>query len=230
MGTSVQFSTEITETCHQTMAKAPYRATNGRDFFAQMCAFMDRVAQIELTGEVATWFFDTLSQMGEQPVNGIIMKDYVTYLRRQVVEEEKQERLQVVQQGRVRSDYIWLSEKPDMRGLPFDKITEAYRLPGLQESIDRLLPTFTGNFAELSVLSLKCDTWFKCRLQRKTVQDEESLADSRTIQAQPPRPPKGPVTPYGLCNCALIRDEDNAGDIGIQGDIFLILVVVAHVS
>jgi hypothetical protein len=230
MGTSVQFSTEITETCHQTMAKAPYRATNGRDFFAQMCAFMDRVAQIELTGEVAAWLFDTLSQTQEQPVNKIVMRDYVTYLRRQVVEEEKQERLQIVQQGRARSDYIWLSEKPDMRGLPFKDIAEAYRLPGLQESIDRLLSTFTANLADISVLSLKCDAWFKCRLQRKTVQDEESLADSRTIQAQPPRPPKGPVTPYGLCNCALIRDEDDADDIGIRGDVnFLILVVVAHV-
>jgi hypothetical protein len=87
-----------------------------------------------------------------------------------------------------------------------------------------------GNFTKHSVLSLKYDTWFKCCLQHKTVQDKESLADSWTIQAQPSQPPKGPVMLYGLCNCALIWDEDNVGDIGIQGDIFLILVVVAHVS
>jgi hypothetical protein len=220
MGTSIQFSTEITETCHQTMAKAPYRASNGRDFFAQMCVFMDRVAQIELTGEVATWFFDTLSTTGTQPVNMVVMRDYVTYLTRLVVEEEKKERIRVVQQARGRSDYIWLSEKPDIRSVPFDEIAGAYCLPSLQDAIHLLLSTVDG-FPNISPLSLKYTAWFKCRVQRKTVQDEELLADSQTIQARPPRPPTGPITVHGLCNCALIRDEEDAEEIGIQGDVIL---------
>jgi hypothetical protein len=229
MGTSVQFSTEITETCHQTMAKAPYRATNGRDFFAQMCAFMDRAAQIELTDEIATWFFDTLSRKRVKPINRIVMDDYITHLRKRVAEETKKEKLQVVQEVRARSGCIWLSEKPDMRGVPFEEIAEAYCLPGLQDSIRRLLSTFPGDY--ISVLSFTYDAWFRCRLQRRTVQDEESLADARTIQARPPRPPMEPITMHGLCNCALIQDGDDADEIGIQGDIiFIILVIVAHVS
>lgn len=228
MGTSVQFSTEITETCHQTMAKAPYKATNGRDFFVQMCAFMDRVAQIELTEEVAAWFFDTLSTTGVQPANRAILSDHLMYIRRLVVEEEKKEKRHIVQQARARSDYIWLSEKPDMRSVPFHEIAEAYCLPGLQDAIHQILSMFDG-YPEISPLSLKYNAWFKCRLQRKTVQDEESLADARTLQARPPRPPKGPITSYGLCNCALIQDEDDADDIGIRGNvIFIVLVVVAH--
>ncbi|KAG8756916.1 hypothetical protein FRC14_002533 [Serendipita sp. 396] len=55
MGESTQFSTEITETCHQIMIKPAYKATNRRNFFVQMCAFMNRIDSLALIDEVGKW-------------------------------------------------------------------------------------------------------------------------------------------------------------------------------
>jgi hypothetical protein len=59
MGSLMQFSTEITETCHQTMTRAAYKVTNHKDFFTQMCAYMNRQARLTLTLE----FISNISKM-----------------------------------------------------------------------------------------------------------------------------------------------------------------------
>jgi hypothetical protein len=55
MGSSPQYSTEITEACHQPMAKDPYHSTNHKDYVRQMARFLDRKDKICFRRELLAW-------------------------------------------------------------------------------------------------------------------------------------------------------------------------------
>ncbi|PVF91461.1 hypothetical protein CPB86DRAFT_677541, partial [Serendipita vermifera] len=46
-GSCPQWSTEVTERCHQPLLKDAYRSTNRRDFAWQMCRYLDRRERVE---------------------------------------------------------------------------------------------------------------------------------------------------------------------------------------
>ncbi|KIM22688.1 hypothetical protein M408DRAFT_78738, partial [Serendipita vermifera MAFF 305830] len=55
LGPSTQFTTEITETHHQPLAKEPFRATNKSQYAGQMCRYLDRKARIRHARELYQW-------------------------------------------------------------------------------------------------------------------------------------------------------------------------------
>jgi hypothetical protein len=213
MGSSVQFSTEITETCHQLMAKAPYKATNGRDFFVQMCAYMNRQAIITLVEELGLWYFKKMKQNANIDQTQYLTPDYWAFVDRMKAEAKKEERSELKQQNRAKNGYVWVTLKPDRRNASIEDLIQDY---GIRESV------FVDSFAKftrrarvnISHLGLRADAWYRCRVQRLQVQNDDELADSRTIQAVPPSVTE---TRYGLCNCALVKDDSIVDATGING-------------
>ena len=63
-------------------------------------------------------------------------------------------------------------------------------------------------------IGLDADIWYRCRVQRSTVQDEDEPAEAQTIQAVPAivRGKK-----HGWCNCVLVKDDDDVPPTGMEG-------------
>jgi hypothetical protein len=207
MGSSVQFSTEITETCHQAMAKAPYKATNGWDFFAQMCLYMNHQATLALAEELGTWWFHHAPQLTE---------DYDYFARRAALDSTKKKRQDRKQKNRAENGYVWLTLKANKRGIPINDLLHFYRLgiSDFHQSLTDFMKKYPSG-ASMASSGLDADAWYRCRVQRLTVQDEDELADSRTIQAVPPGVTG---TQHGYCNCALVKVTNDADVTGITGE------------
>jgi len=210
MGTSIQFSTEITETCHQTMTKAPYKATNCREFFVQMCEYLIRQDTLSLTADLGWWYF---TRSGPPPMQRT--PDYSLFIRKMIELTKKEERLEMRNKTRAKNNYMWLTVKADRTGVSLDTISKEYQLRGFsvafvtflrQETVEPV-PRHTG---------FNVDVWYRFRIQRTLIQDEEELADPQTIQAVPHVVHK---KRHGLHNCVLIKVDEDAEDVGIQGNL-----------
>jgi hypothetical protein len=216
MGSSVQFSTEVTETCHQSMAKAAYRATNHKDFFKQMCSYLNRQAALALVDEVAAFCFRELQAAGYTQVPAGIEADYQTFCRKEAQAAEKRESVTAKRQVRADNNYLWVNKKPDKRKVSVQWLKTAYKLPGLLASLSSFLsnPAYDhhGHFV---MDEIQADIWYCCRTQRQIVQGDEQLADARAIRAAPPGVKNNR---YGICNCALICHDEDAGVTGMEGD------------
>lgn len=210
MGSSSQFSTEVTENCHQTMAKAAYRATNRRDFFKQMCAYLNRRDTISLIEEV--WHFHQTRQSTRSSQS--LSPDFSAFIESMKKTAEKQEKLEIRRRQRESNGYLWLTIKPDRVNLFVNDISRLYHLNNFREILLQYLvqhPTPDG----VSITAMKLDAWFRCRVQRPTIQDDDELADARTIQA---KPPTGQRDQHGHYNCVLINPTgDPLPSTGIAG-------------
>lgn len=211
MGTSPQFSTEITETLHQTMAKLPYKKTNRRDFEVQMCRYLDRIERIKNLDELVAWSALEAKQsqlrqeLASQPVG--YQRLALEMVELQATEEEKSLALH----GKSSRGRIWHSKIPNRRNASIGKIERLYRFPNGE--LLCLLQTFVGeDFAKVD--QQRClQTWNHVRIQLPTVQDENEASKVQTIQALPP----SKTMPYGRCNWVLIHDDRSAATTGIAG-------------
>jgi hypothetical protein len=215
MGSSVQFSTEITETCHQTMAKAAYKATNRKEFFAQMCAYMNRQATLALTMEFGTWAFEWTHARGATTEISA-RPDYVAFLERMTELARKDEKRVIRNKSRARNGYIWLNTKPNKYNSTIDSVLRLYRLevPPFHAALVLFLSEYAARDMPVSLMGMHFDVWYRCRIQHSTIQDEDELADARTIRAEPPSVAK---SRHGFCNCALIKYNEEADMTGIEG-------------
>jgi hypothetical protein len=215
MGTSVQFSTEITETCHQSMAKMAYKATNRKNFFVQMCAYLNRDAVLSLMEELVIWLIEEDKKRSGTSARyrARYSRDYASFVGQMAEAAKKQERLETLQASRSRGSYIWLTIRPDEQNMTIDAISSFYGLHAFRLTFTQFLAQYSRPIpVNLSVL--RSDTWYRFRIQRPTVQDEDELADTRTVQAVPP-PIQG--NKYGRCSCVLIKVDEDAEETGIKG-------------
>lgn len=207
MGTSVQFSTEITETCHQTMAKAPYKATNHKEFFVQMCKYLMRKDTLSLTADLGAWYFAQPASSQQQTA------EYHAFLCKTTELARKQERLKIRKNARAKDGYAWVSIKPDRRCAALMATVAEYCLFGFSKSLVEFLQQQKCGPVPPNI-NFDVDVWYQCRIQRATVQNDEELADSRRIKAVPHTVRK---KRHGLYNCVLVKVDDMAGDVGLKG-------------
>jgi hypothetical protein len=215
MGSSVQFSTEITETCHQTMAKAAYKATNRKEFFVQMCAYMNRQARLALTMEFSTWVFEEMHSRGVT-TKILVPPDHLAFLKRKEESARKDEKRVIRNKSRARNGYIWLNVRPNNHKSPIGTVLRHYHIhrPSFRTTLISFLSEYVARDMPVSLEGMHFDVWYQCRMQHHTVQDDDELADVRTIRAEPPSVAQ---SRYGFCNCALIKDSDDADVTGIEG-------------
>ncbi|KAG8798922.1 hypothetical protein FRC16_006244 [Serendipita sp. 398] len=214
MGTSVQFSTEITETCHQEMAKAAYKATNRKNFFQQMAAYMNRKEVLTLMEDISSWYFERLRTKASCGHAIPCLSGYETFVSEMVIAGQKDAELEVRRASRAKGGYIWLTIKPDRRGILIDTVVGFYNIPNLHTDLVTFMGSFENVGLPLRFSLLRSDVWYRCRIQRPTIQDEDELGDTRVIQAVPPNVSQNR---HGLCNCVLVKSDDDAEETGIAG-------------
>jgi hypothetical protein len=145
MGTSPQFSTEITESAHKKMAKEPYRASNHRDYIEQMCRFLDRRERIAFMRSFLTW------GRVEIPKHLLIQQTahLSTGYQRHALEalamkqrEAKEEDLKKKRRIKPRQGIV-LNKNPRQKFQTFVSLGDAYLLPDLVPALHRYLKAGT---------------------------------------------------------------------------------------
>jgi len=135
MGSSPQYSTEITEACHQSMAKEAYRATNHKDYVKQMVRFLDRNDKISFCRELLVWFeVEIPRQRIEAEIIGFspgYQRDSLNTLR--LVQENaakvRMGRKQDIKHG------LWLNKKPKHTYDDIALLKMVYSLPDLDRAL-----------------------------------------------------------------------------------------------
>jgi hypothetical protein len=206
MGTSPQFSTEIIETCHQSMAKLPFRMSNRRDAAPQMCRYMDRVGRINHLRVMLAWQATNSRQcqIDEELEGHSAVYQAVT---RQILDQ-----LDSTQYARIlASDRFSLAMAPHLPSITIAKMAQVYALPSLGIAFSTFLED--QNLGNLNDKTMNVDAWYRFHIHIPLIQDDEAGAEIRTVQAQPPKA----GLPYGLCNCVLVHDGPEAQSVGIEG-------------
>jgi hypothetical protein len=215
MGSSPQFSTEITETLHQTMAKAAYRATNRRDFVPQMCRFLDRTEKIRHMSSFIDW---AVFYMQEQYRDHHWRTIVGGTARNTFLDANVEIPLPPAWDERVR---VWHTLTPHYCKVNLRHACRQYNLSRtlFVESLHEYLDGIDVDFQNLQL-----DIWRQFRIRISSVQDADELAQARTVQALPPStPPEVPLNasmPHGRCNCVLIHATDQARMTGIKGTVY----------
>jgi hypothetical protein len=216
MGACPQFSTEITESCHQTMAKQAYRATNKRDFERQMCRYLDRSDRISLLKEVLHWWRKQEKHDILEDAIKDYSSDYQTLARALLLEDAEED---MVAHIRSRGQgHIWLNSKPHNSKCSLEELTSTYNLPRFLRDLSTFLAsTNAPGWANSDKIM---DTWLNCRIQLPLVQDQEEKAAIRTVQVLPP----SSSLPYGRYDCVLVIGEEDGQPKGLKGMILLLVL------
>jgi Plavaka transposase len=206
MGTSPQFSTEIIETCHQSMVKLPFRRSNRRDAPPQMCRYMDRVGRTSHLKIMLAWQATNSHQhqIDEELEGHSAIYQAVT---RRILDD-----LDSTQYAHIlNSDRFSLAIVPHLPSITIEKMAQVYSLSSLGIAFSAFLEN--QNLGSPNCSTMRADAWYRFRIHIPPIQDDEAGAATRTVQAQPPKA----GLPYGLCNCVLVHDGPEAQSVGING-------------
>lgn len=232
MGSSPQYSTDITEYCHRPLAKQGYSASNRKNFEEQMCRYLDRRDRVTQFTEFLAWRHKTLEQARtEQWLE--TLDEYDLALANELLEEQKSSLTYQNSRQILRApnwEEIKLTKTPHKTGILIDDLAAMYRIPDLRAAIADYI-AFKSNAAprrstrervessidtELPIVD--ADAWDHLRIHLSKVQDETILAAYNTVQALPP----SDDIPYGRCNAVLVHDNEEAETSGIRGALFLV--------
>ncbi|PVF95369.1 hypothetical protein CPB86DRAFT_865506, partial [Serendipita vermifera] len=215
-GSCPQYSTDVTERCHQPFLKDAYRSTNRRDFAWQMCRYLDRRERVEHFREFLDWATNPppLSTITSCPPDPYSLNEQEMYGASLVQPSSSS------QQPRSR---ITLLKTPPTKNLSLEAISRLYQLRDLTAAIadylelidNPALPRSIERRAPLNVRIPGCamDAWERLRIHLPTVQDEDEEGPSRAVLAYPP----SSTYPYGRCDTVLIHEGADAQRVGVQG-------------
>jgi hypothetical protein len=226
-GASPQYSTDITEYCHQPMAKDAYRSTNHKDYEVQMCRFLIRKEAIHNFREFLQWVSEDEANTARDAKR---IKFLATLEGRPESYQQHAVKLYMKEcsdhspELRVRG-HIWLSRDPCKRGVLLSHLRSSYKLHDFIAALSdfmiysQKLPNDLRSTRRLSrediVLDIAtADIWRHLYIQLPTAQDEDILADRRTVQALPP----DDAWPRGRCHCVLIHNNSDTQPTGIEGN------------
>ncbi|KIK12808.1 hypothetical protein PISMIDRAFT_120205 [Pisolithus microcarpus 441] len=220
MGAAYQWSSDITERCHITHVKTPYRLSNRRDFHGQCCHFLDRQ-------EKQRFFqlFTTLKTAGTPLINEMVNEAVQMQMHypesmwvANVLPNERcvgciafRKSIFDNDRSRISSDNSTAYLVTLRPHFPSISVDDAALL-----SINDLHPALGDFFSGRSYTSRNghhlssphCPlpfsdfhAWNKFRIQQRSVQDPLSLSPPQTVQAVPP----STDMPWGQANTVLIR-------------------------
>jgi hypothetical protein len=222
MGTSPQFSTEITEHNHKFMAKTAYLATNGKEYGSQMCRFLDRTDRLLQVQEFADWCRERVEKrwmdnMLEQFPGSPSYQDQI----RETAQSTRDEGL-MKEKGRDKAARLWVTITPHATQRNIWSLSKEYQLPDLREAITVYLSstaqrqTLQTN-SEPSGAALPkvnwVDVWNNLKIRAPDIQDQSECSVPHTVEALPP----STNFPYGHCHCVLVHISPEAKLTRIQG-------------
>ncbi|KZP15179.1 hypothetical protein FIBSPDRAFT_750832 [Athelia psychrophila] len=230
MGAPYQWSSDITERCHITLVKQPFRSTNKRaDFPAQCARYMDRLEKcrqfqlytsltyhrrsllnvmVEEATDIAdhypeaTWLSHALPA-GEYSVRGAAAKRSLFDKVRNQVSDDHEVAFSVTIQPHFPKNSI--ADAAQLFVLPDFHPSLGDYFVLAQSHSERNGRRKSSSDCELPFTHL--NVWRSFRMQQHSTQDPRILLPPRTVQALPP----ATDMPYGRCNTVLIRDSAGEG-------------------
>jgi Plavaka transposase len=212
MGSSPQYSTEITENLHQTMAKAAYKATNRKDYAEQMARYLDRCDRILYMNEFLMWAKEeTHRRMVEQALKGTsaLYRQIATRHLNAAFDQELEVpllRRRKGQQGR-----LWHTLTPHFRYMRLESLCEKYGHS--PEPVINALRSFSEQALPGNLSAVRVDAWTHLRIKLPTIQEVGDEFQTRTVQALPP----SRDLPSGRFHCVLVHETAQAKEVGILG-------------
>lgn len=216
MGAPYQYTSDITERCHITHVKQPYRQSNRRNFSEQIARFMDRlekVAQFDLYTRLKRHGVSLLNVMVEEASEVANHYPEATWLSHVLPQDEHQvhgaaSRPSLFQKTRSRlsddqSTAFLVACKPHHTSSWISQASTQFKVPELRAA---LVDYFDRDHSRLSSYHLafeKIHIWNSLRIQQRSSQDRTILLPVRTLQALPP----SAELPTGRCNTVLITDN-----------------------
>lgn len=230
MGAPYQYTSDITERCHITHVKTPYRRSNKRNFHPQCCRYLDRVEK--------TLLFDLYTNLTYHRASLVnLMVDEASTVADHYPEATWLSHALPVGEYRIRgaaakpslfdkagahpvSDDLEIAFSVPLRPhYPRILVPDAalkFSLPDLhgalgdyfglrQSHTARRGQRISSNTCSLPFTAL--NVWQNFRMQQRSSQDSSILLPTRTVQALAPTP----EMPYGRCNTVLVRDDSGDG-------------------
>jgi hypothetical protein len=237
LGAPYQWTSDITERCHITHVKTPYRMSNRRNFHDQCVRYMDRVEKMHVFGLFASLKRNNASLLNDMVMETNDMADHYpeqTWLSQVLPDEEKVtesvfrgttslfDKSTLISGNQMTA--IHLTLHPHGRGLSVDAIAQAYQLPDLRAA---LADYFSGaSYAERggrrrspvdSVLPITTfHVWKNLRIQHRSFQDSRIISPHQTVQALPPTRD----LPFGRCNTVLVSGDNGDRSFSVTGGKF----------
>jgi hypothetical protein len=191
MGSSLQYSSESIKTLHKSITRAPYQASNFKDYHKQMTCHLDRAEKLAYIQDFLEWHDGVHSGPSTKSV------DQKSWLH--LTKSPHQ-------------PHTSLSQIAEVYDLPDLQPAVADVLLNLKHPHVKIL---TGKWISPKATDLShlyVDVWHSVCVALPKVQNDEQEAKTHTIWALPP----SPELPHGLCHCALIHVSP-ALDTGVQG-------------
>lgn len=222
MGAAYQWTSDITERCHITHVKTPYRRSNHRDFHEQCCRFLDRQEKQHLFR-----FFTRLKTVNTTLIDEIGREEQLIQLHNPqtswspyppAVGQSRSKPLFEHPRAYISTDNqrsLLLTARPHFPDISVD---EASRSLGVQDLRPALVDFVSNNSYTsrngrrvappnfpLSFSSL--NAWNKFRIQLRSIQNPLTFSPPQTVQAEPP----SASLPFGRANTVLLSHE--SGDL-----------------
>jgi hypothetical protein len=223
MGAPYQWSSDITERCHITHVKRPYRMTNHKDFHGQCCRFLDRQEKLQffqLYTVLKSQGASLVYEMSREANTMALHYPEATWISTVLPDEQYVGAgkpiisLFTKDRSRISSDdsvAILLTIRPHHPHLSIEEASQLFRIPDLRPALGDLIsgrsylerngrrfccPNCSLSFDRLRV-------WLNFRMQRCSTQDSRVVSPAQTIQALPP----SSLMPFGRGNTVLIAHE-----------------------
>ncbi|KAG1802822.1 uncharacterized protein HD556DRAFT_1489651 [Suillus plorans] len=223
MGAPYQWSSDITERCHITHAKRPYRMTNRKDFHGQCCHFLDRQEKLQffqLYTVLKSQRASLIYEMSREAHAMTLHYPEATWISTVLPDEQYVgagkpiTSLFIKDRSHISSDdsvAILLACRPHYPNLSIEEASQLFRIPDLRSALGDLIsgrsylerngrrvcrPNCSLSFDHLRV-------WQNFRIQRRSMQDARVVSPAQTVQALPP----SSLMPFGRGNTVLISHE-----------------------
>ncbi|KAG1832346.1 hypothetical protein F4604DRAFT_1606038 [Suillus subluteus] len=223
MGAPYQWSCDITERCHITHVKRPYRMTNRRDFHGQCCRFLDRQEKpqfFQLYTVLKSQRASLIYEMSREANTMVLHYPEATWISTVLPDE------QYVGAGKpitslftnnrthFSSDNtvaILLTCRPHFPRLSIEEASQRFHIPDLCPALGDLISGRSyiernGRRFCRPNCSLSFDyihVWQKFRMQQRSTQDRRIVSPAHTVQALPP----SSSMPFGRGDTVLITHE-----------------------
>ncbi|KJA18321.1 hypothetical protein HYPSUDRAFT_145116 [Hypholoma sublateritium FD-334 SS-4] len=227
LGAPYQWTSDITERCHITHVKTPYRMSNRREHHSQCVRYMDRVEKMNVFGLFAALTSNEASLLNDIVTETNDMADHYpeqTWLSRVLPEEEAVstkhfkartnlfgKKTSIVSDDEMTA--IYLNVKPHFKALSISTIANLYNLPDLRGALGDYFQKLSyldrsgqrRSRADCSMPTSLFHVWQKFRIQHRSFQDSRIVAPHQTVEALPPDSTK---LPFGRCNTVLVSGDN----------------------
>ncbi|KAI6039085.1 hypothetical protein EDC04DRAFT_2568878 [Pisolithus marmoratus] len=227
MGAPYQWSSDITERCHITHVKMPYRLSNRRDYHVQCCRFLDRQEKqrlfrlfTTLKRSTSPLFFEMVNEARLLSIHfpetnwipGVLSTEH------HVGSVHSQKSIFNNPRSRVSATNaraLLLTVRPHRPNLLLHDAMVCLRLDDLIPALGDFFSgrTYTArngrrfSSPNCSLPFQAINIWEKFRIQQRSVQDVQAVAPTQTVQAAPP----SEQLPFGRANTVLVSHE--SGDL-----------------